>query len=159
MIDRVSGHTHRPHQTHPCVVQDVHAVTYWYDEVLSHAIQHTALHVLALLAIRRQITLPFPAASITSAAITFIPVLAGILYGVETFMFTVEGQTVYLGLPYSIAVLSIAAIHQHHSPHRLSFLPVLSFYTVSAAVTLLLLAAWYSWHGGFPEFSELGLLA
>jgi hypothetical protein len=81
-------------------------------------------------------------------------VLGGLAYGFIYFATGVEGQTVPLALPFSLAyaVWSLA----RRRPGGTG--PVRVFYTIAALTSILLFLVWGVWHRGFPEFSRTGLL-
>jgi hypothetical protein len=69
------------------------------------------------------------------------------------FMITIEGQTVWMGLPFTLLVTLFGLIWGRK---KLGQQPVLAFFFVACAVALLLYAGWGLYWSGFPEFSEAG---
>ncbi len=80
-------------------------------------------------------------------------ILGALAYGFIYFATGVEGQTVPLALPFSLAyaVWSLARRRSESGAVR-------AFYTIAALTSILLFLVWGVWHRGFPEFSRTGLL-
>lgn len=81
--------------------------------------------------------------------------LAGIVYGFSYFCIFIEGQTVALGLPFALIVVTFALIWGRR---MLAQRPVLAFFFVSCLVAVLLFAGWGLYWNGFPQFSDVGLV-
>jgi hypothetical protein len=82
---------------------------------------------------------------------TLICVVFGMGYGVVFWAHNIEGNTVLIGLPFSIFV--IGWIWHHRKLLQISPISVMWF--TSHICTLLLFVFWYVQWGGFPEFSQL----
>lgn len=78
----------------------------------------------------------------------------GAAYGFLYFAAAVEGQTVPLALPFSIAY-AVWSVASKSAPSRSA---VVAFYRVAAWTSLFFLAVWGIWHRGFPEFSRTGFI-
>jgi hypothetical protein len=129
---------------------DIYALSYFMDEHLSHYLWHTAVIGLALLLIYREWR--HPAGEKTTWWATG---LAGFIYGFTLFCLFLEGQTVPLGLP-SMAVITLVTLFWGRK--KLSQQPILAFFFVASFVALLFLIGWGLYWGGFPQFSDVGLI-
>jgi hypothetical protein len=129
---------------------DVYRLTYFFDERLGHILWHIGTLGLIAVLIYREWRRPAGVATTWWATI-----LAGILYGFTYFCIFIEGQTVALGLPASIAVVAFALIAgRQHLAQR----PVLAFFFASCLLALVLFIGWGLYWRGFPQFSDVGLI-
>jgi hypothetical protein len=86
-------------------------------------------------------------------------VVGAVAYGFIYFATAVEGQTVFLALPFSAALATWAVrARRPSSAARSSFGPVTRFFVTAAVVSLLLFLFYGFWQGGFPEFTSVGIL-
>jgi hypothetical protein len=127
---------------------DIYHLTYFFDEHLSHFMMHTGMLGLAALLIYREWR--DPADAVTAWGMV---VPASLMFGFFNFCTFIEGQTVVLGLPGSLLVVSFAAIWGRK---RLAHRPLLAFFFITFLLAFLLLAGWGLYWGGFPEFSQTG---
>jgi hypothetical protein len=81
--------------------------------------------------------------------------LAGFIYGITLFCIFLEGQTVPLGLP-SVVIISLVILIWGR--RKLSQQPILAFFFIASLVAFLLLGGWGFYWGGFPQFSDVGLI-
>jgi hypothetical protein len=130
---------------------DVYDLTHFYDEVLSHYLWHFAIIGLWALLVFRQWQHPFTG----EPGGQRIAVAAGALHGFNFFLTIVEGATVPMGLPFAIlaALIGLLAGRTRRN-HR----PLLLFFTVAAVVASLFFIGWGIYYGGWPEFSEVGII-
>ncbi len=123
----------------------------WLDETLSHWMWHVAwvgLAILTLAAATRGASGSPRRASVTA-------VVAGLIYGVTFFLVSVEGATTQLGVPASILFLAWCVVAARRGLVRQ---PVVTFFLVSAIVTLVGYVAWGAVNDWtLPEFSKVGL--
>ena len=123
----------------------------WLDETLSHWMWHGAwvgLSVLMLAAATH-------GASGTPRHASVTAVVAGLIYGATFFLVTVEGATTLLGIPASILILAWCVLDGRRGRLRN---PVVTFFLVSAIVTLIGYVAWGALNAWtLPEFSKVGL--
>jgi len=82
--------------------------------------------------------------------------IGAIAYGFIYFATAVEGQTVPLALPSSMAFAAWGFARSRRSGGQAA--PARSFFTVAAIVSVALFAIWGIWQGGFPEFTKTGLI-
>jgi hypothetical protein len=82
-------------------------------------------------------------------------VAGALAYGFIYFATAVEGQTVFLALPFCVALAIHGLASRATSAGRA---PVRAFFVASAFVSLLLFAIWGVWQRGFPEFTRAGIL-
>ena len=129
---------------------DIYHLTYFFDEHLGHYMWHIGMLGLAALLIYHEWRRP--AGLLTSWGTA---ILAGIVYGVSYFCIFIEGQTVALGLPFALIVVMYALIW---SRKMLAQRPVLAFFFVTCLVAILLFTGWGLYWGGFPQFSDVGLV-
>jgi hypothetical protein len=81
--------------------------------------------------------------------------LAGFVYGFTYFCIFLEGQTVVLGLPFAILITLLTLIWGWR---KLAQQPVLAFFFFACLVAILLFTGWGLYWGGFPQFSDVGLI-
>jgi hypothetical protein len=129
---------------------DIYHLTYFLDEHVSHYMMHTGMLGLAALLIYREWHAPAEAATIWWAAIS-----AGLVFGFFHFSTFIEGQTVALGLPFCLTVVLLTA---GWGRNKLAQRPLLAFFFITCLTALLLLTVWGLWQGGFPQFSDVGLI-
>lgn len=129
---------------------DIFALTYFYDEVLSHYFRDIGTLGLMALLIWHEWRQP-----IGERTAWWAVALAGVLYGFTLFCGFVEAQTVALGLPSTALVVLFGLIWGRR---RLAKQPVFAFFFISCLVALLLFVGWGLYWGGFPEFTEVGLI-
>jgi hypothetical protein len=128
---------------------DIQELTRLFDETLSHYVWHGGVIALSGLLMYRQWR------NRGARSGFFVPALAGIVYGFTFFAMVTEGGTVLLGFPLGILAVVFGVVWGRR---QLAKQPVLLFLLTGYAVAVLLFAIWGIWHGGFPEFSEVGLL-
>ncbi len=129
---------------------DIYRLTYFFDEHLSHYLWHIGLLGLAALLIYREWKRPAEKSNTWWAAI-----LAGIIYGFTYFCIFLEGKNVVMGLPFAILVVAFTLISERS---RLAQRPLLTFFFISFLFACLLFTGWGLYWGGFPEFSDVGLI-
>ena len=129
---------------------DIYTITYFFDEQLSHYIWHIGILGMAALLIYREWKKPARESTVWWAAI-----LGGIIYGFTIFGIFLEGRTVVIGLPFTILVviLSFLVVRKDFTQR-----PVATFFFVSCLFALILFVGWGLYWGGFPEFSEVGII-
>lgn len=128
----------------------IYQLTYFYDEHLSHYMWHIGILGLAALLIYREWRRPAGIATTWWAAI-----LAGLIYGFTYFCIFLEGQTVALGLPFAIIITLLTLIWGRK---KLAQQPILAFFFIACLVAVVLFGGWGLHWGGFPQFSDVGLL-
>jgi hypothetical protein len=129
---------------------DLFDLIHFYDEGLSHVLWHASLLGLAALLMVREWRAP--AGLLTT---WWFAVPAGIMYGFMLFAQGVEGQVVWMGLPF-VLLVTVAGLVWGRK--RLGQQPVFAFFFLSCLVALLFYISWGVFWGGFPEFSEVGWL-
>lgn len=127
----------------------VKGLVHFYDETLSHYLWHAGILGLAALTVWRAWN-----ASREQAAPGFV-LLSGGAYGFTLFLISTEGGSVLLVLP-GAAILVAALLWRWRAQRPLH--PTPAMFLAAHAFTLLLLVVWGLWHGGFPQFTELGWL-
>lgn len=129
---------------------DIYRLTYFIDEHLSHYIWHIGVIGLAVLLIVHEWRRP---AGIST--VWWITGLAGLMYGFSSFCIFLEGQTVPLGFPFLVIITALIFVLGRK---KLGLQPVLAFFFVSCLVARVLLGGWGLYWGGFPQFSDVGLI-
>jgi hypothetical protein len=123
----------------------------WLDETLSHWMWHAAwvgLSILTLAAATR-------GASGAPRHASVMAVVAALIYGSTFFLVSVEGATTSLGISASILFLAWCGAAARRGLVRQ---PVVTFFLVSASVTLIGYVAWGALNDWtLPEFSKVGL--
>jgi len=129
---------------------DVYSLTYFFDENLSHYLWHGGiLGLVALLGYREWQR----SANLTTT--WWVTILAGVIHGFSLFCIFLEGQTVLLGFPFTVIFTLLALVWGRK---RLSCQPLLAFFSIACLVAVILFIGWGLYWGGFPEFSEVGLI-
>ncbi len=129
---------------------DIYTLTYFLDENLSHYIWHSG--ILGLVALLSYCEYRGSANLTTTWWVT---ILAGVIYGFASFCVFLEGQTVLLGFPFTILfTLATLLWGRKLLPHK----PTIAFFFVACLVAVLLFVGWGFYWGGFPEFSDVGLI-
>ena len=129
---------------------EIYRLTYFFDEHLSHYLWHIGVVGLAALLMYRDWKRPAGIATTWWAII-----VGGVIYGFTLFCIFLEGQTVRLGLPFVLIVTLLGLIWWRK---QLAHKPVLAFFFISCLVAAVLFVGWGLYWGGFPQFSEVGLL-
>ncbi|MGD0006114.1 MAG: hypothetical protein ABSE06_18020 [Anaerolineaceae bacterium] len=129
---------------------DIYSLTYFFDEHLGHYLWHIGMIGLAVLLVYREWRRPAGATTTWWQAI-----LAGIIYGFTYFCIFIEGQSVALGLPFAVIGLAFALLVGRK---KLGQRPVLAFFFVVCLLAFVLFTGWGLYWGGFPQFSDVGLL-
>ena len=129
---------------------DVYKVTGFYDETLSHYFWHFGVISLSGLLTYRQWKNP-----VSKMSIHWALILAVIFYGFTFFAMVIEGGTVPMGLSLAIIIVLLGWLLARK---RLTEQPVLFFFLVAYSLAIILFAIWGIWQGGFPEFSEVGII-
>ena len=130
---------------------DIYNLIYFYDEVLSHYLWHFGIVGLSALVIFRQWRNPFT----EGQAVSWLPILAGIIHGFTLFIIVIEAGTASLGVTFSILVTLLGLIWGWK---RFSQQPLLLFLFVTCLVATMLFAGWGIYWRGLPEFSEVGII-
>ncbi len=128
----------------------IYQLTYFFDEYLSHYLWHIGVLGFAGLLIYREARQPAEGETIWWATI-----LAGILYGFTLFAIFLEGQTVPIGLPFTVLIVIASYLAGRG---KMGFRPLTAFFFIATLIATLLFAGWGLYWGGFPEFSEVGLI-
>lgn len=117
-------------------------VAYFWDEQLSHWELHAGLVLTVIAFCLAEAAAPTPV-----SARPWTAVAAAAVLGATLFASTVEGGTWWL-LPPVAVLLGIWALARPR--------PLLRACAAAFALAAVVLAGWVAWHGGVPEFSELG---
>lgn len=126
-------------------------LTDFYDEALSHYLWHASIMGLSALIIVRQRKNP----SAGELPVLWIPAIAGVIYGFTYFAIMIEGKTYPLGLPFALFV-SLFILGWYRKSLRQQ--PALNFFLIAHLVALVLFALWAAMWGGFPQFSDVGII-
>jgi hypothetical protein len=129
---------------------NIYALTYFYDERLSHYLWHVGILGMIGLLVYREWRSPAGTQTVWWATL-----VAGVIYGFTYFCIFLEGQTVLLGLPFAVIITLLTLLWGRK---RLAKGPLLAFFFVSCLLATILFIGWGLYWGGFPEFSEVGLI-
>lgn len=127
---------------------DARTLTHFYDEILSHYLWHIGVVGLTALLIWRQARHRLPDASILQARI------AGVIYGLVYFIIFIEAGTVPLGLPFALVISALGLRWRGELRQQ----PVIAFFAAAHQLAVILFVIWFIRWGGFPQFSELGII-
>ncbi len=128
----------------------IYQLTYFFDEHLGHYIWHIGMLGLSAVLVYHEWR---HAAGLTTHWGAVIA--ASIVYGFTYFSIFIEGQAVALGLPFALIMVALAIIWGRR---LLSQRPILAFFSASWLFACLLFAVWGVLWGGFPQFSDVGLI-
>jgi hypothetical protein len=144
--------------------EDVRALIYFWDERAGHLFVDAAriLFVAGLCLLERGARTDASAAAREGAvrgggAARLLALAGAAAYGFIYFASSVEGQTVFLALPFTAAVAIWGLRSRGRSPGRAPA-PARAFFTAAALVSLLFFVIWGVWQRGFPEFTRAGIL-
>ena len=130
---------------------DIFKLTHFYDETLSHYLWHFGVISLSGLLIYRQWRNPIT----TEKPAKVLLVLAGIFYGFTFFAMVIEGVTVPMSLPLGVLLLAVTFILGRK---RFNEEPIIFMFFIAYLIATILFAVWGIWQGGFPEFTEVGII-
>lgn len=130
---------------------DVRNLVHFYDEVLSHYLWHIAIVGLSILLV----AVPANGESIPVAIHWAVIIPSAILYGFTFFAAVNEGGTVPFGLT-SATLIPIALLLTKRGDLRARSLT--TFFFLAYILSTLLFAGWFAYWGGFPEFSDTGII-
>jgi len=130
---------------------EAYALTYFYDEILSHYIWHLGIVGLSALLI----FLSWRSQVAEKPALLWLIILSGIIHGFSLFMIVIEGGTAPIGISFSVLATVFGLVWGRK---KLRQQPLLLFFTVSYAIATVLFAGWGIYWGGLPQFSELGII-
>ncbi len=130
---------------------DVHELVHFYDEVLSHYLWHAGIVGLSILLVLEPETTMTKVVPIRWALIA----PSSLLYGLSYFLAINEGGTVIFGLPAAIIIpLGLLLLRRNLiQTHNL-----IAFFVVGYLIATALFIGWFVYWGGFPEFSEVGII-
>lgn len=128
---------------------DAYALAHFFDEVASHVLWHMGVMALSALIVWTELRHgPGP------LTVRWPSILSGAIYGLTFFTVIIEGATVAIGLPFTLAmVAALVLVARRVALGRLAML-----FFVGYLVAAVLFAAWGIYWRGFPEFSQLGIL-
>jgi hypothetical protein len=117
-------------------------VAHFWDERLSHWELHSGLILVVVAFCLAEAQTRVPVAPVLWAAVS-----TAALLGLTLFAGVVEGGTWWL-LPPAAVALGVWALRRPR--------PVLRTCAAAFGLGLVLLVVWVAWHGGVPQFSDLG---
>lgn len=126
---------------------DIYTLTYFLDETLSHYIWHLGIIGLATLIIYREWRYS-PKEKMTLWA----TILAGVLSGITYFCIFDEGQTVALGLPFTM-IITLWTLFWGRK--KMAKKPILAYFLITCMTAFILLTGWGLYFGGFPEILDV----
>jgi hypothetical protein len=124
-------------------------LAYFFDEKMGHIFWHSG--VLGI-----SISFLLLAANLQPISTSWLALAGAPFYSFAYFTDAVEGQTVALLFPSAILILVRILFHCKKQPNSFKQNPVLLFFLVGYVIAVALFLIWWSWQGGFPQFSELG---
>lgn len=132
---------------------DAYRLTYFYDEVLSHYLWHLAMVGMVVLLVYRE-------RKNTHSEDPPIRVgwwlgAAAVLHGLIYFIIIVEGGTTPFGVPFAVLALLFGLTRGRSMRKRQ---PIMNFFFMAFLVATILFAGWGVYWGGFPQFTEVGII-
>ncbi len=138
------------HLTEGMAGTDVYKLTSLYDETLSHYVWHIGVLGLSAVIAFRQSRNFFE-----TSQFDWKVMIGALIYGFTYFAMVVEGATLLMGLPLAALFVATCLLFARRG---LSRQPTLYFFLLAYSISILLFATWGIWQGGFPEFSEVGII-
>ena len=139
------------HLLDKAALNSTYQLTNFYDEQLSHYLWHIGIFALAAILI----FVEWRQTENKNMIVPYLVTPAGIIHGLTLFMIIVEAGTVLLGIFTALLVVIIFSIW---GKRRLREEPLIYFFFISFIVTLVFSIGWAIYWGGFPEFSDLGII-
>ena len=130
-------------------------LAYFWDEHAGHAPVDVARILFAVALCALEAGTRAPGSAPRRDGVGVLPWLGSVAYGFIYFATAIEGQTVFLALPFS-AALATWGIFERRSGRSSG--TVARFYTTAAVVSLLFFLFYGIWQRGFPEFTRAGIL-
>jgi hypothetical protein len=137
----------------PAGPSPLHALTYFFDERLGHILWDSGNLVMALGILFASLRIRWKMMEQRSVLLLMA---AGLVYGFTFFVNAVEGQTVIFQLPAAIMLTGMLAAMRVSGRKTFQQNPGVTFFLAGYTGASLLMAIWWLWQGGFPEFSALG---
>ena len=128
----------------------IKVLTHFYDEILSHYWWDCGLIGLSAFLIYRH----WQYLKRDRALKFTLPVIAGIIHGFTYFVGIIESGTTSIGVPFAVVVAFVLFWRRRNIKRQ----PMLVFYLVTYLVACLFFLGWGIYHGGLPEFSEVGII-
>ncbi len=128
---------------------EAYALTYFYDEVLSHYLWHLGIFSLTGMILIRASTSEMAPRHPS----TWTRYAAAAIYGLTYFIIVIEARTWSIGLPFGLLVVVWQA---RGMLKRRPSSEVAWFFGWGHLLALVLFTAWGLYWGRLPEFSELG---
>jgi len=128
---------------------DLYRLIYFLDEHAGHEVWYVGVMGLAATLLYREARAPAGIATAWPAT-----VVAGVIYGFTWFCIFVEGQSVFLGLPFAAIVTAYTFRPRGALPQR----PLAAFFGVAFLIALALFVVWGLYWKGFPQFTDVGLI-
>ena len=126
---------------------------YFYDEVLGHYLIIIGYLAFATAFVLEQINY------VCHIYVYKIPlIIVGAVNGFVLGLFAIEGQVVTIVVVYSLLMLAYTTKHIVRKNLRLDSPICFYYFEVVLFVTLLVLLGWGMINGGFPQFSEIGVI-
>lgn len=139
------------HQLRGTEGSNAQLLTYFYDEKLSHYIWHVG--VIGLSALLMYTSWQADRRGEASHLGFLLP--ACLIYGLTYFMIVIEAGTSPIGIPFAVVASLVPLLIARR---RLLDRAGLAFFAVGYLISLLLFAGWALYWGGWPEFSEVGII-
>lgn len=134
------------------VGSNVQSVTHLFDEVLGHYFWHAGMVGLSMIVVAREWLRPIDG----QPSSLVVGMGSGTIYGGIFFGAVVEGGTWPLGVTFA-ALFTVGTLIWGWA--RLRRQPLLAFFAAGYLVASVLFIGWaIRWWGGFPQFSEVGII-
>jgi hypothetical protein len=127
----------------------IYWLDYFFDETLGHIFWHSGMLGIS-------ISFIILAAHLRASSTTWPAWVGSLFYSFAYFTDAVEGQTVFLLFPGAILILGSILLWAKKDSVALKQNPVVLFFLVGYAIAIVFFLIWWIWHGGFPQFSEIG---
>jgi hypothetical protein len=127
---------------------NIYRLTYFLDEYLSHYIWHIGIVGLSALLIHRQWRNP----CLEGKAMLWPIILGGLIYGFSYFLIVMEGNTAPLGVTFPILATLFIVIWARKG---LGQQPIVTFFLISYALSILLFLIWGMMWGGLPPIMDV----
>lgn len=129
----------------------VHELVHFFDEDMSHYLWHIAIVGLSVL-----LLIPPRTRTVAPAPVPWALILVcALLYGFTYFAVINEGGTVPFGIWGAVLIVFVLLVEARP---RIRTNSLTAFFFAGYVIALVLFGLWYAYWGGFPEFSETGLI-
>jgi hypothetical protein len=132
---------------------DAYRLTFFYDEILSHYLWHLGMVGMVVLLVYREWKNAHSAEHRVRGG--WWVGAGAVLHGLIYFIIIVEGGTTPLGVPFALLAV-LFGLTRGRSLRKQR--PMMNFFFIAFLMATILFAGWGVYWGGFPQFTEVGII-